>query len=101
MDDFLKKNDNTKLAKLDDKKIEFKQIKEKRATRTYIFNLDVYIQDPVKLDLILVEIKKSLGTACVKKETEFGIGYGFNGAFERKIRDQLVDKYKVTANAFK
>ena len=102
MDDFLRKNTNeeNKLC-LVDKKIEFRYIKEKRTSRTYIFNLDHYIKDDEKVKLLLISLKKTLGTACIKKENEFGVGYGFNGDFTARITQYLIDNKIVTKDAFK
>jgi hypothetical protein len=92
MDEFLKKNnnDNERLV-LGEKKIEFKYIKEKKTTKTYIFNLEHYVTDPAKLTAILTELKKLMGTSCTKKITEFGPGYGFSGDFQAKITQYLIN----------
>ncbi len=102
MDDFFKTkvNDGEKIG-LDEKKIEFKFVKEKRASRTYVLNLEHYVNDPVKLELLLKNIKKSMGTGCIKKETEFGLGYGFNGDLKNRIIQYLIENEIVTKNAFK
>jgi translation initiation factor 1 (eIF-1/SUI1) len=100
MDDFLKKkpdNDNI----LDDKKIEFKHFKEKRTTRTYIYNLEHYVTDPVHLEALLVKLKRSLGTGCIQKNTDFGMAYGLNGDCRKRIVRYLLNKKIVTEYAFK
>lgn len=101
MDDFLKKNPlEGKESNVPTKKIEFKSFKDKKAYRTYVYNLDGYINDPVKLNAILRELKKSLGTSCVFKETEFGYGHGFGGDFSEKIKNYLISNGYVTKDAF-
>jgi translation initiation factor 1 (eIF-1/SUI1) len=104
MDDFIKKPTSgvkTEPA-IEDKKIEFRLIKEKKF-KTYMFNLELYVKDPVQLETILRNLKKSLGTSCAAKdtETEFGRGYGFGGDFSRKIKKYLIDNGHVTKEAFK
>ena len=102
MEDFLKTkvNDAEKIG-IDEKKIEFKLLKEKKASRTYVLNLEHYVTDPAKLELLLKNIKKSMGTGCIKKETEFGLGYGFNGDLKNRIVQYLIDNEIVPKNAFK
>jgi hypothetical protein len=114
MDDFLKKetNDIENLS-LGDKKIEFKLIKEKRSNVTYVLNLEHYITDPGKLETTIKKLKKSLGTACVKrdaKETGAGTGtgtgtgtiwYGFNGDLKIRIIQHLIDVEEIPKTAFK
>ena len=104
MDDFLKKNDN--LAKegpsIEEKKIEFKQIKECRTSKTYMFNLEHYIKDEETMKNVIKDLKKSFGTSCTWKKTEeFGFGFGFNGDFAAKIKTYLLEKKFVEKEAFK
>ncbi len=106
MDDFLKKyNETNEEIGIGEKKIEYKLIKEKRATRTYVLNLEHYISDKTKLDATLKNLKKSMGTACVKKEEKdtgnTGIWYGFNGDLKTRITKYLVDNDIVPKTAFK
>jgi len=103
MDDFLKRNnDNSTQGPSEEvKKIEFKFIKEKRASRTYVFNLEHFIKDETELKNLVRNIKISLGTACIKNETEFGTGYGFNGDFAPKIKNYLLENRVVEKDAFK
>jgi translation initiation factor 1 (eIF-1/SUI1) len=82
------------------KKIEFKSIKEKKCTRTYILNLEQYIGDN-DMESVLKDLKKNLGTSCVKKETEFGMGYGFSGDFKQRIVQYLIEKRNVPKESFK
>ena len=105
MDVFLKKDESdipiTNIAPSDTKKIEFKQIKEKKCIRTYILNIESYIKDEKELEKVMTNIKKLLGTSCVKKETNFGLGYGFNGDFSEKIKHYLISNNIVNKDAFK
>lgn len=103
MDDFLKKDNETNdTIGIGEKKVEYKLIKEKRAIRTYVLNLEQYITDKTKLETTLKNLKKSLGTACVKKETEDeGVWYGFNGDLKIRITQYLVDNKIVPKTAFK
>lgn len=101
MDDFLNKKTNDNEEVLDAKKLEFKFFKEKRTTRTYIYNLEHFIPDPKNLKGVLKVIKKALGTACTKKETEFGLAYGFNGDCKKRIADELINNGFVKVEDFK
>jgi hypothetical protein len=101
MDSFLKKNnDDVKAAPAEEKKIEFKCIKEKKCMRTYMFNLEHFISDAKQLDIATTGIQKAIGTGCTKKETDFGIGYGFNGDLAKRIKKYLLDKKLVVENNF-
>jgi translation initiation factor 1 (eIF-1/SUI1) len=103
MDDFLKKSASGAKTEpaFEDKKIEFKIIKEKKSSKTYIFNLNKYIKDPAQLDTVLKTLKKSLGTSCTARDTEFGYGYGFGGDFSQKIKRYLIDNGYVNKEDFK
>ncbi len=103
MDDFLKRNDDisTQGPSEEAKKIEFKFIKEKRASRTYIYNLEHFVKDEQDLKNLVRNIKISLGTSCIKNDTEFGAGYGFNGDFTTKIKAYLLAHNIVDKDAFK
>jgi|SRR5579863_4264049 hypothetical protein len=103
MDDFLKKNNNgvTQGLTNESKKIEFKFIKEQKTSRTYIYNLEYFVRDDKALKDVIRNIKISLGTACIKKDTEFGLGYGFNGDFSEKIKTYLLENNIVDKEAFK
>lgn len=106
MDDFLKKdNEVNEGVGIGEKKIEYKLIKEKRATRTYVLNLDHFITDKTKLETTIKNLKKSMGTACVKrdsKETDgTGDWYGFNGDLKARITQYLTDNEIVPKTAFK
>ena len=103
MDDFLKRNDDTstKGPSEEAKKLEFKFIKEKRASRTYIYNLEHFVKDEQELKNLVRNIKISLGTSCIKNDTEFGTGYGFNGDFAPKIKAYLLNQRIVDKDAFK
>lgn len=100
-DDFLNKKTEDKDEVLETTKIEFKFFKEKRTTRTYIYNLEHFITDPDILKTVLKKLKKSLGTACTKKDTEFGLAYGFNGDFRKRIAQELIASGIVSADDFK
>jgi len=85
-----------------DKKVEIKYIKDGRAHRTFVFNLEVHIKDKKLLDeTIINQMKKSFGTSCAYKETEFGYAYGFAGDLGTKIKSFLIDKRYLTAANFK
>lgn len=103
MDDFLNKKTNSDKDKEVDenKKIELKFFKEKRTSRTYIYNMENYITEPEKLADIMKNIKKSLGTACTYKKTEFGKGYGFNGDLRTRIAKELIDTGMIKNEDFK
>lgn len=84
-----------------DKKIEMRYVKDGKAYRTFVFNLEHYIEDKKILDGIIHGIKKTFGTSCAYKETEFGIGYGFAGDCSAKVKRYLIDKKVVVAENFK
>src|ERR1700688_4332677 len=67
----VKKSDQNEPS-LTDKKIEMKYIKDGRAHRTFVFNLELHIKDKKLLNnTIIPQMKKSFGTSCPYKETEF------------------------------
>lgn len=99
MSDYIK--NQIKQLDINNGKIEFKTIKEKKCTRTYIFNLQNFITDTNILEKVITDLKKSLGTSCIKKETDFGVGYGFNGNFSARITEFLLEKKYVSKDAFK
>jgi len=103
MDDFLKKNDGEPQQNLTNeiKKIEFKFIKEKRCSRTYILNLEFYIQDPTECTNLMKKIRKALGTSYIYADTIFGPGHGFNGDFGVKIKAYLIDNHILSEDVFK
>lgn len=103
MDDFLRKNETVvqQGALVEVKKIEFKYIKEKRCMRTYVLNLEHFVQEEKDREELMTKLKKALGTACVYKETDFGFGYGVSGDFSVKIKAYLIDNKIVTKDAFK
>jgi hypothetical protein len=104
MDEFLKKEESKKtIAETvnEVKKIEFKQIKEGKHMLTFILNLDSFIKDEKILAVVIKNLKKLLGTACVKKDTNFGPGYGFGGDFSEKIKNFLISNTSVTKDDFK
>lgn len=84
---------------IDDDKIYFKFFKEKKTSRTYIYNLDKHLSEK-EIKSIIKSIKQSLGTSCSYKETEFGMGYGFCGDFKKKIIDYLLTKNILSNDAF-
>jgi len=98
----VKKSDQGGEPSVLDKKIEIKYIKDGRAYRTFVFNLEVHIKDKKLLDdTIINQMKKSFGTSCVYKETEFGCAYGFAGDLGIKIKSFLIDKRYLTVANFK
>lgn len=88
--------------KLVDTKIELKNFKEKKTTRTYIYNLDKFISDPKKLEDVISTLKKKvLATSCIEKDTDTGKIYGFQGIHEIKIKKYLIDNNYVQDSDFK
>ena len=86
---------------LNDYKIEFRHFKEKRTNRTYIYYLDKFVTDKKKLDHILKDIKKKLGTSCIECDTDYGKAYGFQGDHERNIKKYLLDNNIVDESKIK
>jgi|WetSurMetagenome_2_1015567.scaffolds.fasta_scaffold254783_1 translation initiation factor 1 (eIF-1/SUI1) len=103
MDDFLKKNNSSAKTEInfEDKKIEFRMIREKKSTKTYVYNLEKYIKDEAELQKLSKSLMKSLGTSCTLKDTNFGKGYGFSGDFAQRIKTYLIDNKYVTKDDFK
>jgi uncharacterized protein YeeX (DUF496 family) len=81
-------------------KIMFKMVKEQRATRTYIFNLDKHL-DEKKLEILIKNLKQSLGTSCIKKTVDGALGFGFNGDLEKRLYDYLINNNILSKDAFK
>ena len=84
-----------------DKKIEMKYIKDGRAYRTFIFNLELYIKEKHALENLINKMKRSFGTSCAYKETEFGFAYGFAGDLSVKIKQYLIETCKLPSENFK
>ena len=86
----------------DDNRIYFKVFKEKRTSRTYIYNLRHHVGDDKTLEFILKDLKKKLATSCLKKETGKAEYYGFQGNNHAdKIKKYLLEKKIVTEDVFK
>lgn len=96
-----KKVDQGTEPSMTDKKIEMKYIKDGRSHRTFVFNLELYIKNKEDLNKIINKMKKSFGTQCVHKETEFGFAYGFAGDLSARIKQYLIESHLVTAENFK
>lgn len=96
-----KKVDQGTEPSVTDKKIEMKYIKDGRSHRTFVFNLELYIKNKEDLNKIINKMKKSFGTQCVYKETEFGFAYGFAGDLSARIKQSLIESHLVTAENFK
>jgi translation initiation factor 1 (eIF-1/SUI1) len=84
-----------------DKKIEMKYIKDGRSYRTFVFNLELYIKNNEILDKLINKMKKSFGTQCAYKETEFGFAYGFAGDLAPRIKQYLIDSKLFVQENFK
>lgn len=95
-----KKIDQCAEPSLVDKKIEMKYIKDGRSHRTFVFNLELYIKKE-DLNILINKMKKSFGTQCAYKETEFGFAYGFAGDLTSRIKQYLLDSRHVTPENFK
>lgn len=102
INDFLpKKVDQSVEPSITDKKIEMKYIKDGRSHRTFVFNLELYIKNKEDLNKIINKMKKSFGTQCAHKETEFGFAYGFSGDLSARIKQYLLESHLVTVENFK
>lgn len=101
MDDLLGKKVTSDETSSVEKKIEMKYIKDGKTYRTFILNLEYFIEDEKMLDKIINDMKKSFGTSCIHKLTDFGAGYGFSGDLEARIKSQLKSKYLIPESAFK
>ena len=100
MDDFLMRKKEHKNIIVTKKKLEFRYFKEKRSTRTYLYNIETFIKEPDELKTFLKKLKKNLGTSCTKKKTEFGIAYGFNGDLQTRIKQEIIKNNIATENDF-
>jgi translation initiation factor 1 (eIF-1/SUI1) len=83
------------------KKIEMRHVKDGKAYRTFVFNLEHFIKEKQTLNTIINGLKKTLGTSCAYKETEFGFGYGFAGDCATKIKYYLINKNYAVSDNFK
>ena len=92
------KNDEKLLQS--EKKIVIKYLTKGKDRRTYIFNLENYLQDKTIRENVIKKIKTDLGTSCAYKETEHGKGYGFAGTHETKLKDKLIKYGKLDKNNF-
>lgn len=102
INDFIpKKGDQCVEPSILDKKIEMKYIKDGKSQRTFIFNLELYIKNKDDLANLINKMKKTFGTQCTYKETEFGFGYGFAGDLSGRIKKFLIDGHYVTSENFK
>lgn len=75
-----------------DRKITLKFMKEVKTSRTYIFGLDNYIKIKEDKNNFIKNLKKSLGTSVIEKETNIGKAYGFAGDHMKYIYDYIVKK---------
>jgi len=73
-----------------DQKIDIKYMKDGRAHRTFVYNLEHYIPDKKIRDQHIKKMQQQFGTSCVYKSTPFGNAYGFGGDFSTKIKEYLI-----------
>jgi len=93
-------NKNEEKALQIEKKIIIKYLTKGKDRRTYIFNLEQYLQDKTIREGVIKKIKTDLGTSCAYKETEHGKGYGFAGTHETKLKDKLIKYGKLESKNF-
>lgn len=100
MDDFL----DAHAAQTDDfqeqKKIVIKHRKIKRATRTFLYNINDWLQ-PDEIKVVSKKIKKKLGTSSqIITDTE-GTALTFNGDHTQEIRQLMLENCdNLTSKSF-
>jgi translation initiation factor 1 (eIF-1/SUI1) len=82
-----------------DRKVILKHIKDGKGWRTYIIGLDGFMT-PNNLDTFTSKLKKTLGTALLKKEEDGKIMFGYSGDHRKEIseiiiKEKLVPKDKI------
>jgi translation initiation factor 1 (eIF-1/SUI1) len=76
-----------------DMKVILKCIKEGKATRTYIYGLEDFLSGE-KLEILIKNLPKKLGTSLFKKEENGKKMYGYSGDHRMEIKEILI-KEKV------
>lgn len=74
-----------------DNKVEIKNQKEKKGTRTYIIGLEHFLSSD-ECNELCKTLKKKLGSACVIKEEDEIKQYGFQGNHIDNIAKYLKEK---------
>lgn len=101
MDPFIIKRNNEQQI-LEECKIEIKFFKEKKTSRTYIYNLGKFITEEKMLDSIIKDLKKKLATSCmIKNEKGYGNVYGFQGDHKKMIVTYLISNNLIKEEDFK
>lgn len=102
MDSFIIERTNNEQQILEEYKIEIKFFKEKKTSRTYIYNLGKFITDEKTLETVIKDLKKKLATSCIiKNEEGYGNVYGFQGDHKRTIVTYLINNKFVKEDDFK
>lgn len=78
------------ISKEIDKKVTIKFLKEKKTSRTYIQGIDGFLQQE-KIDEMVKDLKKKLGTGLFKNEN----GYGFQGDHRDNIKKYLLSNTTI------
>lgn len=102
MDDFLNKNktlidDNV----LNDNRIYFTFRNEKRTSRTYIWNLEKFINDEKEINEVVKQLKKKLATSSICVKDEEGVRYGFQGDHKKILVKYLMEIIKIDPDMIK
>ena len=102
MNDFLDANTEQTDDLKEQKKIVIKHRKIKRATRTFLYNIDDWLDlnsDEIK-DMIK-SVKKKLGTSSQIVTDDEGTALTFNGDHTQEIRQMMLDACpKLSAKSF-
>lgn len=90
MDDFLNANSNKDNTFQEKKKISIKHRKIKRATRTFLYNIDHWLNNQ-EIKEAQKKLKKKLGTSSQILKDEEGTALTFNGDHTQEIQQMMIE----------
>lgn len=81
------------------KKIRLIYLKQGKAKRTYIYNLEYYITDQKKLTSFVKKLQTELATGMVNDKDEYNISrFGFNGKHGDSIKNKLINELGIQSD---
>jgi translation initiation factor 1 (eIF-1/SUI1) len=90
MDDFLDAHTEQTDDLQEQKKIVIKHRKIKRATRTFLYNIDHWLE-PDDIKVVAKKVKRKLGTSSQVITDDEGTALTFNGDHTQEIRQLMLD----------
>lgn len=90
MDNFLDSNKGKADELQEKKQIVIKHRKIKKATRTFLYNVDHWLSDD-DIKSVQTKLKKKLGTSSQIVEDDEGKALTFNGDHTQEIKDLMIE----------